>query len=250
MRRTIVLFICSLIGVTHFWAQNNTLLQQINEIKKQNDIYYWDQFTDLNSDSAKINATKRLLLDVNLNRSEEESLTVDEIMPHANYINIDRGVKKQFFVYIKKMEADAFIHGRLPAPRTNRTFVNTLNADKQSSDVSMVGQSAPISQPAFKNFVPDAFVQRILQAKMFTDVYKLLKSMQAQGDILQFGKLKDVDDYSSFDLILFDMQSQEIVTMLSAANASGMRTNMVNGSDDSLDNYPTNMTAVIWFIKN
>ena len=98
-------------------------------------------------------------------------------MPHASYINIDRGNLKQYFVYIKK--ADAI----------------------------------------------------------------------AQGQILQFGKLKDVEDYSSFDLILFDMQSQQIITMLSPVTISGSRTNVVNGSEDSLDNYPTNMTAVIWYIK-
>lgn len=232
MRIFICIFTLCLIGVTHLWAQNSTMLQQINEIKNQSDIYYWDQYTDLNSDSAKVNATKRLLLDVNLKRSDDKKLSVNGIMSYASYINIDRGMKKQYFVYINKVEADAIVEGVLP-----------------STDVTVSEPSAPIPQPTHKNFVPDAFVQRILQAKMFTNVYKLLKSMQAQGDVLQFGKLKDVEDYSSLDLILFDMQSQEVVTMLSSATSSGMRTNMVDGSEDSLDNYPTNMTAVIWFIK-
>ena len=80
-------------------------------------------------------------------------------------------------------------------------------------------------------------------------VYRLLQSLQSQGDILQFGKLKDVDDYSSFDLILFDMNSQEVITMLSSETPSGKRINLVNGSEDSLDNYPTKMTAVIWYIQ-
>ncbi len=73
--------------------------------------------------------------------------------------------------------------------------------------------------------------------------------MKSEGQILQFGKLKDVEDYSSFELILFDMQSQEIITMLSPANNLGKRTNMVSGVEDSLENYPMNMTAVIWYIK-
>lgn len=244
--RGLICFFAIFVGITHLMAQDsNTMLQRINEIKKQSDIYYWDQFTDLNSDSAKINATKRLLLEVNLKRSDGNILTVDGIMPYASYINIDRGMKKQYFVYIKKIEADAIVNGVPPA---NRTFVGTQVSG--SAPVSVpVGESSSPASSVYKNFVPDAFVQRILQAKMFTDVYKLLKSMQAQGDVLQFGKLKDVEDYSSLDLILFDMQSQEVITMLSAVTSSGMRTNMVNGSDDSLDNYPTNMTAVIWFIK-
>ena len=105
------------------------------------------------------------------------------------------------------------------------------------------------TDPAQRSFVPDAFVQRVMETKNFMDVYKLLKSLQAQGQILQFGKLKDVQEYNSLDLILFDMQSQQIITMLSPVTASGYRTNVVNGSEDSLDNYPTNMTAVIWYKK-
>jgi hypothetical protein len=88
-----------------------------------------------------------------------------------------------------------------------------------------------------------------METEDFTNVYKLLKSLQSQGKILQFGKLRDVEDYSTLDLILFDIQSQKIVTMLSPVTVSGMRTNVVNGMEDSLDNYPTKMTAVIWYIK-
>ena len=88
-----------------------------------------------------------------------------------------------------------------------------------------------------------------METENFIDVYKLLKYMKSQGEILQFGKLKDIEDYSSLDLILFDMQSQKIISMLSSATETGTRTNLVNGTTDSLDNYPTSMTAVIWYIK-
>ena len=45
------------------------------------------------------------------------------------------------------------------------------------------------------------------------------------------------------------MNSQEVITMLSSETPSGKRINLVNGSEDSLDNYPTKMTAVIWYIQ-
>ena len=219
-------------------AQNkNTLLQRINEIKSQNDIYFWDQYTHPDADTAKVNATKRVLLDVNNNRGEMAPLSVEEVMPHVKYITIDRGNLKQYFVYIKKTDAIAIGGGSASLPVANTPVagvsVNTTN----------------VSPTAHRSFVPDAFVQRIMETKYFLNVYKLLKSLQAQGQILQFGKLKDVEDYSSLDLILFDMQSQQILTMLSSVTASGNRTNVVTGEEDSLDNYPTNMTAVIWFIK-
>lgn len=237
MKRIIILMLVVSVCVSYVEAQSRTtLVQRINEIKSQNDIYSWDQYTHPNADTAKIGATKRLLLDVNSYRNETEQLSVEEVMPYATYINIDRGSLKQYFVYIKKTDAMAIGSGTTP------TLVNT-------PVVSVSANTPTVTPPATRSFVPDAFVQRIMETKDFMNVYKLLKSLQSQGQILQFGKLKDVEDYSSLDLILFDMQSQEVVTMLSPVNASGKRTNVVNGSDDSLDNYPTSMTAVIWYIK-
>lgn len=219
MSRILIVLFAIIICCNSSFSQNKTtLVQRMNEIKNQTDIYFWDQATYLHADTAKRVATERLLLTINLDRSESNQLSVEEVMPFANYINIDRGEKKQCFAYIKK--ADAAL----------------IKVDDK-----------PI--PTLRPFVQDAFVQRIMKEKTFMNVHKLLRSLQAQGQILQFGKLRDVEDYSSLDLILFDMQSQEIITMLSPVTASGNRTNVVNGSEDSLDNYPTTMTAVIWYIK-
>lgn len=238
MRRIVITIIAAIVCAAFVGAQNRTtLVQRINEIKSQNDVYSWDQYTHPNADTAKIGATKRLLLDVNGNRSETAQLTVEEVMPHANYISIDRGNLKQVFVYIKKADAAAIGGG-------------TASAQAARPAVAAAPESRPaVAQPVQRSFVPDAFVQRIMETKDFMNIYKLLKSLQAQGQILQFGKLKDVEDYSSLDLILFDMQSQEVITMLSPVTPSGSRTNVVNGAEDSLNNYPTEMTAVIWYIK-
>lgn len=234
--RIFITFTALFIGVLFASGQNrNSLLQRINEIKSQSEIYFWDQYTCPDADTAKINATKRLLLDINRNRNDNEYLNVADVMPHVSFINIDRGKLKQFFVYIKKTDA-VYIN-------------NGVNPNYNSNDNSYFSESPTVSYSTQKTFVPDAFVQRIMETKVFANVYKLLKSLQSQGQVLQFGKLRDVEDYSSFDLILFDMQSQEIVTMLSPVTPSGNRTNMVNGTEDSLDNYPTSMTAVIWYIK-
>ncbi len=238
MRKIIIYIIFSMSGIISAQGQNkNTLVQRINEIKNQSEIYYWDQYTWTDADTSKVNATKRLLLDINIGREANELLSVEEIMSHAKYINIDRGNMKQCFVYIKKTEADVIKKGG------NNTNIHV------DAGVSTNPSPSLVTAPAPKAFVPDAFVQRVMETKNFMNVYNLLKSSQAQGQVLQFGKLKDVEDYSSLELILFDMQSQEVITLLSGVTSSGHRKNLVNGTDDSLDNYPTNMTAVIWYIK-
>ena len=241
MRRVVIICVTLLLGVISVSAQSNrsTLLDRINEIKKQNDIYFWDQYTHPNADSAKVNATKRMLVDINPPFTEGRRLSVADIMPYATYISLDRGNLKQCFVYIKREDVPPIDGVPVTAPATT----------SPSFGISENMATPSVSAPVQKTFVPDAFVQRVMQTRKFVDVYKLLKYLNSQGDILQFGKLKEVEDYSSLDLILFDMQSQEIITMLSPVTSGNTRINVVNGSEDSLDNYPNEMTAVIWYIK-
>lgn len=237
MRRYVFFIIMIMFFILSANAQNrNTLLQRMNEIKTQSDVYFWDQYTHPDDDTAKVKSTERLLLDINSYRSESEQFTVNEIMTHVTYININRGNLRQSFVYIKKADTILIRNG-----------IKELNIVENNANSNI--NSIPTIIPHQKSFVPEAFVQRIMETKYFTNIYKLLKSLKTEGQILQFGKLKDVEDYSSLDLILFDMQSQEVITMLSPETPSGNRINLFNGLEDSLNNYPTNLTAVIWFIK-
>lgn len=249
MRRILILVLATINSLLYVSAQNKaSIVQRINEIKSQSDIYLWDQFTHTNVETAKVGSAKRLVLHIETYIENEFPFTVEDLINKASFINIDRGNLKQAFAYIKKTDVDKWFY-----PQKNGLEINQ-NKDKPVVETPVEEQTVkdtaiPIAANGKKNFVADAFVDRLMQTKTFINVYKLLKSLQAQGEILQFGKLRDVEDYSSFDLILFDMNSQEIITVLSGTNASGNRINMVNGEDDSLDNYPQNMTAVIWYIK-
>ena len=46
-------------------AQSRTsVIQRVNEIKSNNEIYLWDQFTHTDVDTAKVGAAKRLILHI------------------------------------------------------------------------------------------------------------------------------------------------------------------------------------------
>lgn len=242
MRRIVFCFLI-IVCCTNLCAQDanrNSLVGRINDIKKQSDTYFWDQYTHPDADTAKIGSVKRIIIHIESSLNEQEKFSIEEVLPYTEFISINRGNLKQYFAYIKKSVAFAIKSGGMPS-----SVSETPASVEAKTNESIIMPSTPS-----KSFVPDAFVQRIYEVKTFSNVYKLLKSMQGNGQILQFGKLKDVEDYSSFDLILFDMKSQDIVTLLSAENGNGTRTNMLDGSSDSLDNYPKDMTAVIWYIKN
>lgn len=213
-----------LLGIIN--AQGQTILEKINAIKSQNEVYLWNEYTHPDADTAVINAAKWVLDEINCDRSNK--LLLRDILPLVKNIKMNRGSLTRAFVYIKRTDV----------PQTGTP--TTVNIEQ-----------APASQPVqpVREFVPDIFVQKIMQQHTFTYVYRFLADQKRQGQILQFGALKDVDDYRSFDLILFDLQSQEVVSVLSQETPTGSRINLTNGTTDSLDNYPEEMMAVIWYIK-
>ena len=228
MKKIIIIMFLLAIVISLASAQSKvSVLQRVNEIKSSSD-YLWDQYTHTDIDTARLGVANRLILHVESFLKKEGEVTVEDILQNAEFVNINRGNLKQCFAYIKKTDV--------------------LKMTNASPVVEERVEPEPI-QERHMGFVPDAFTMRIKETNDFMTVYKLLKSLQAQGEILQFGKLKDVDDYSSFDLILFNMSSQEVITLLSQETSPGIRKNMITGMDDSLKNYDTGTTAVIWYVK-
>ena len=253
MRGFFLVIICVIAGCTSLSAQtgrNQSLVSLINSIKSQSDLYFWDQYTHPNADTAKVGAIKRLKLCIEAEVSEAEYSAVADIDPYVECVSIDRGSLKQNFAYIEKKTVHEVLSGKIPhkgeAAGDGGKGAGATGVSGGGAQNTTESEPRPTIQ---EKFVPDAFTLRLFEAKTFSNVYKLLKSMTSTGQVLQFGKLKDVDDYTSFDLILFDMNSQEVISILSAENTSGARTNMILGTPDSLNNYPQSMTAVIWFIK-
>lgn len=226
MKQFILTGILALVCCLGTEAQNQ-ILQQINSIKAQKDIYYWSQYAHINPDTARVNATRWILIDINDQRPEDRQLSFEDIVGKVKHIKMLRGNVTRNFTYIKKSD------------------VCSNNSPIVKTDDNVVTIPAPMP----KTFVPDMFIQRILQYNKFQAVYNFLRLQKADGKIAMFGPLTDVDDYSSLDLIVFDLQSQEVISVLSGAVPPGCRTNLVTGAEDSLDNYPEDMVAVIYYIK-
>lgn len=208
--------------------QKSEQLKKMNEIKAQGADYLWSQYLHSDADSAHAGAAQWLLISVNTSLGKE--IREDDVMRKIKYIDIERGLRTQCFAYVRK--SDLTGAGGMPYSEP---------AIKPATDATKTVRAAART---------DKFLQDILKQKDFYAVYDYLSQLKQGGKILQFGALKDVDDYSSFDLILFDKQSHEVITILSQAKPDGTRTNLVAGKDDSLDNYPTEMMLAIWYIKS
>lgn len=217
-----ILFFVSAIPIVR---GQNQILQKINDIKSQSNLYFWSQYAHPNADTARINATRWLLIEINGKRSEDEEIPLEDVAGKIKHIKMERGGVIRDFAYIAKADIG--------------NVSETGISDSQSKVVNFVQDK----------FVPELFVQKIIEQNSFQAVYNYLKGQKAEGTILQFGALKDIDDYSSLDLILFDLNSKCVISILSGTTSGGGRINMMTGMPDSLENYPEEMTAVIWYIK-
>lgn len=235
MNKLIITAFLLIAGMQNVTGQNN-LLQKVNDIQKQNDVYYWAQYAHPVEDTAFVNATKWLLDEVNMQFDEANQMTVTDITPLVKRIKIDAGTKIRAFVYVRKADV---------APGASQASV--IPASPRASVTPHPATTLPEQAP--RAFVPDVFVQTLMSRKEFYQVYQYLKEQKSQGNVLQFGALKDVEDYTSLELVLFDMQSKEIISILSPVTSGNKRTNLMTGTDDSLDNYPEDMVLAIWYIK-
>ncbi len=229
MKKSIIITIFSSL-LCSINVHSQTILEKINAIKSQSELYLYGEFTHPDEDLAVEYASKVVLNQVNDGKDGPE--TMEGLKPYVKNIKMKRGTLTRAFVYVKKSEVP-ILYGVRQDTKDIKTGEVILNRDEATT----------------KAFVPDVFIQQIQQQKTFVNVHKFLTSEKQQGRVLQFGPLKDVEDYSSFDLILFDLNSQEIVTVLSAVTQGDKRINQTTGSIDSLENYPEDMIAVIWYLK-
>lgn len=231
MKQLFLTFIVAISCIYNAQGQN-TILEKINEIKTHSDEYYWNEYTHPIADTAIVNAYRRVIISISVHRQDGHEPILEEIRPKMKHIKMNRGNLVRVFAYIKKSDV----------PDEDINSASSGDVSKTSEyPLQVIQEPLP--------FVPDAFVQKVMQIGDFKRVYQFLKEQKQQGQLLQFGGLKELEDYSSMDLILFDLNSQEMISMLGPENSKGKRINLTNGSEDSLDNYPEDMVAVIWYIK-
>ena len=117
MRGFFLVIICVIADCTSLSAQtgrNQSLVSLINSIKSQSDLYFWDQYTHPNADTAKVGAIKRMKLCIEAEVSEAEYSAVADIDPYVECVSIDRGSLKQIFAYIDKKTARSILSGTVP----------------------------------------------------------------------------------------------------------------------------------------
>ena len=247
--KKIVVFIALTLGCFTVVYGQKAILDKINDIKGQKDVYFWDEYTHPDPDTAKVNAARWMLVEANLNR--ENHYSVEDVQPFVKHILMKRGRLTRAFAYMKRSDlpAEPGMGGTTAYAPPQQHYDTGVQTAYEQPSYPMQQSSTDYSTASVSPSQPDVFVSQIMQHREFMGVYDFLKHERIEGRLAQYGALKDVDDYSSMNLILFDMQSREVISVLSGETSNGERVNLTTGAMDSLDNYPQDMLLVIWYIK-
>ena len=145
MRRIVFCFLI-IVCCTNLCAQNanrNSLVGRINDIKKQSDTYFWDQYTHPDADTAKIGSVKRIIIHIESSLNDQEKFSIEEVLPYTEFISINRGNLKQYFAYIKKSVAFAIKSGGMP-PSVSETPASV----EAKTNESIIMPSTPLKRRA------------------------------------------------------------------------------------------------------
>ena len=181
--RRIVFFFLIIVCCTNLCAQNanrNSLVGRINDIKKQSDIYFWDQYTHPDADTAKIGSVKRIIIHIESSLNDQEKFSIDEILPYTEFISINRGNLKQYFAYIKKSVAFAIKSGGMPSS-VSETLSNTIGESQMLSAVinqgSTVGNEIAFIANATVGSNKDMTIQLASESKAAAE--EIMKNMSS-----------------------------------------------------------------------
>lgn len=182
-----------------------SIIKKVNDIKMSED-YIWAQYANPSPDSALVKAKE--WLGILISEAENSPVSILELAPHIRHIYLKGETVTRAFVYIKKSD----IHHK---------------ADTVKSPV-------PHKEDVYS---PDSLTLVLLALKDIYAVRDYFENAVSQGSIVQYGSPKDVVSMDDKYLILFKKDGLVPICVLSPKSEATVRTNLLNGLKDSLENY-------------
>lgn len=192
------------------------IIKKVNDIKMSEE-YIWAQYANPSPDSALVKAKEWLLMLVS--EAEGRPVSMREISPYIRHIYLKGETVTRAFVYIKKTDTSHQIIAS-----------DTLNSLKPEENV----------------FTPDSLTLSLMSLKDIYAARDYFDTAVVQGNIVRYGSPKEAETMDDKYLILFSQDNLAPICVLSPVYEGAERTNMVNGQNDSLDNY--HGCYAVWYV--
>lgn len=230
---TILIFIGLSLGVITAQESAN---QQINEIKRQPDIYLFAESTSEHWSDAQDNARFLLCMEVeswvkSMGRQDSSSGYVAKAKNMIFELKSMRGERYRAFMYLKKADL---------MPYTADENVMVIPTAQDHSVMPYVPEPALVTQPtAQQTHTPEASVILTpLETQMLTvttgnNIAPFVQRLKSEGQILNYGRYRDMPDIAC-DLFVYN-QEQQIVAYLRKTQSGYI--NLRSQQKDDIMNY-------------
>lgn len=213
--------ICLLAGLWFLQpAKAQSLVKKINDIKLEEEVYYWDEYTHPSADTAYVKACEWLVNQVDT--FPEKKFQVADFKPYIKDIKVLRGQLTLAFVYLKKSDAQAVIEGKPAVEEPVR------REEVPAIDTPVPPRERPTLHPVVKS---------VMSMKEAKDVFTLLQEQMKSGQVGWVGSTSKSEKLDDCHIVIFDGNTIAPLCVLSPVIDGDQRTNLTTGQPDDMDNY-------------
>ena len=237
-KRIISLYLMLSVVLFPICAMDN-VMQEINAIKSQGNIYLYAESTSSSWEDAQDNA--QYLLEIEI----DEWLKSQGIQPRDGYmtsirqqvynLRTMRGDRYRVFVYVRKNEIIAMKPGSIIVvmPPVN---------EKAGSEEEATEDGKPQTIQIEAHYTPTSLEKRMLAVLSTSEVNTFVASLKNDGLIRAYGMYKDMPQEADCYLFVYN-RNHEIVAWLHKQGNEYL--NIKTGTQDSIHNYKGNGAG--WF---
>ena len=212
-------------------VHSQDVLEQINAVKLDPE-YVWGEATHEIADSAYEAALEELNLAIS-SRIQRE-LDHRDLRKHARRLQRPRGQRIRVLAYIKL--SDVMKDAAPVTPPSTSSTKPTINVSVATPSQTPPPPPPPPAIPATSGKL-GTLVGELMATNDLKAALLLLDERKSSGDIASWSPYSKTSHPEGMYLLIYDREYNIPLAILSPENASGMRRNLSNNTEESLSSY-------------
>ena len=227
-------------------ASAESAIEQVNNIKRAPDDYFFGQSTTADKAQAKLAAENILIVKISewLEGNAPDKPFSPALASKFNYIDVPRGKSTMVLAYIERTVVSEYAFGsagKQPAPADTAVGPEPSAISEPSEPTAATASNVAADQSALSENARE-LVDELLAADDLSAAFGILEKYQTRRKIKNFGDISSRRDIGDC-FVIIGTGDFKIDTILSAGPE---RYNLKTGNSDQMSNYRGR--PVVWFI--
>lgn len=205
------------------FAQGTTAASSINEIKRQPDRFIFAENTASSFDEADSNA-RTFLTDAILNALDSSTPdrieTATRLASMASSLSAKRGNLNRIFLYIDRelLNIDKNSSSEnICIPEPEPQVIGHVEPAQMNNlqEETVIAETPPEEET---ETTADSITEKMLAVSMASDIENFVKTLKTNGDISQYGRLKDMPYSGRIYIFIFNKNNEVVARLVKEKN--------------------------------